>query len=150
MYDISMLCFLSSSCSHLFLHSLLYGYGIVTANAGYSFGCPRKPSRFLAAPVNDKRQLIKGLVLWEMYPSSRLLNQSQPCKGKGIPKACCGSYVLISWILLHQDGDYTGKLWENCPPWIAADSKRDKKKHLRLSSLILNMNKVPQCNFWIE
>lgn len=33
---------------------------------------------FLAAPLNDKGQLIKGLVLWEMYPSSHLLNQSQP------------------------------------------------------------------------
>lgn len=59
----------------LFLHSLLYGYFIGAANAGYSFGLS---SFFLAAPVNDKRQLIKGLVLWEMYPSSRLLNQSQP------------------------------------------------------------------------
>lgn len=26
---------------------------------------------WVSAPVNDKRQLIKGLVLWEMYPSSR-------------------------------------------------------------------------------
>lgn len=85
----------------LFLHSLLYGCFIGAANAGYSFGLS---SFFLAAPVNDKRQLIKGLVLWEMYPSSRLLNQSQPWNGKkrGIPKGCRGSCVLIS-----SDGDCT-------------------------------------------
>lgn len=89
-------------------------------------GVCHKPSRVLAAPVNDKRQLIKGLVLWEMYPLSRLLNQSQPFIGKGIPKGCCGSYVLISSTLLHQDGDCRGKLWENHPSWIPADSNQKK------------------------
>lgn len=73
------------------------------ANGGYSLRCPHKPSRFLAARVNDKRQLIKGPVLWEMYLLSRLLNQSQARRGKRILKGCCGSYVLISLILLHHD-----------------------------------------------
>lgn len=38
--------------------------------------------KFLAALLNDKGQLIRGLALWEMYPSSNLLNQSQSCSEK--------------------------------------------------------------------
>lgn len=78
MHDISMLSFLSSSCSNLLLHSLFHKYGVGTANGGHGFACSHQTSQILAAPVNDNRQLIKGLVLREMYPSSRLLNQSQP------------------------------------------------------------------------
>lgn len=69
-------------------------------------GVLRSHHDFLAAAFNDKRQLIKGLVLREMYPSSRLPNQSQPCEEEGTPRGGCGSYVLISRVFLHGDGDY--------------------------------------------
>lgn len=118
-------CFLLHALICFYIHRcmVMVLYRLMQAIVG---GCPHKPSRFLAAPVNDKRQLIKGLLLWEMYPSLRLLNQSQPCKGEGIPKGCRGSYVLISWIFLHGDGDYT-KNSEKIAHWIAADSKRKIK-----------------------
>lgn len=69
-------------------------------------GVLRSHQDFLAAAINDKRQLIKGLVLREMYPPSRLPNQSQPCEEEGTPRGGRGSYVLISRVFLHGDGDY--------------------------------------------
>lgn len=53
---------------------------------------PANSSGFWAVPGNGMRQLIKGPVLWEMYPALCLLEQSQPCEGAEIPT----SYVLIS------------------------------------------------------
>lgn len=103
---------------------------------------PHKSSRFLATLVNGRRQLIKGPVLWEMYPSSRLLNQSQRCKkGRGTRKGCHASYVLISSTLLHWSLIAPKKKHrKDCLSLDAADSQRKEKYQLRWSPLILSMN----------
>lgn len=69
---------------------------------------PFFPFSFLPPSINDKRQLIKGLVLREMYPSSRVwpTNHGPARRREGAMRGCRGSYVLISRVFLHRDADY--------------------------------------------